>query len=426
MKKIYLFVLAVLIGFSLSENSFAQEKVKLTYARPGLNQLYLSDLWAIELINLTNDQIEFYLYGTLSESKAGLIATGTTVSIKLAPKEKKKFKVNELPQTPDISYPNADQRFKDALMRKGKLPNGDYTICVYAKETGTNEEIGSDCLEQSVEVEQEGEITLLSPENNSSLEPDEPIVFSWMDPSSKGPYKIKIVEIKSNESPENAMLKNKAFFEKEGINTNMFTYPSSAPKFEEGKKFAWKIWDISNSLSSVSQYYLINDKNSIVTITKLNINDIEFLYKNEIFVNSIRIIESECAEIDTSSIEKYTLENNPNNWGILFNINKKYDESSIEKYLTVSRSEMSDSLVIAFENLDINSKNKLEGNGVNSKNKFKNLVGWGPWIFSHWACAQYFWCFKKVWAKYAVYYRTKVKRGVTYYDWKTVRQHCGC
>ncbi|MBE2256154.1 MAG: hypothetical protein IAE65_08135, partial [Ignavibacteria bacterium] len=172
MKKIYLFVLVVVFGFSLSENCFAQEKVKLTYARPGFNQLYLSDLWAIELINLTNDQIEFYLYGTLSESKAGLIATGTTVSIKLAPKEKKKFKVNELPQTPDISYPNADQRFKDALMRKGKLPNGDYTICVYAKETGSNEEIGNDCLEHSVEVDQESEITLLTPENNSSIEPD--------------------------------------------------------------------------------------------------------------------------------------------------------------------------------------------------------------------------------------------------------------
>ncbi|HCA42597.1 MAG TPA: hypothetical protein DEP28_05010, partial [Bacteroidetes bacterium] len=67
-----------------------------------------------------------------------------------------------------------------------KLPNGDYTICVYAKETGSNEEIGNDCLEHSVEVDQESEITLLTPENNSSIEPDEPIVFSWMDPSSKG------------------------------------------------------------------------------------------------------------------------------------------------------------------------------------------------------------------------------------------------
>ncbi|HCA43817.1 MAG TPA: hypothetical protein DEP28_11265 [Bacteroidetes bacterium] len=424
MKKIYLFVLAVVFGFSLSEICFAQEKVKLTYARPGLNQLYLSNLWDIELINLTNDQIEFYLYGTLSESKAGLIATGTTVSIKLAPKEKKKFKVNELPQTPDISYPNADQRFKDALMRKGKLPNGDYTICVYAKETSTNEEIGNDCLEHSVEVETELEITLLNPENNSLIEPEELIVFSWMDPSSKGQYKIKIVEIKGDESPESAMLKNKAFFEKENLSTTNFTYPISSPKFESGKKYAWKILTSKGNTVSNSQYFLINEKNSNVTKTKLNLNDIEFLKKNEMFANSIRIIESECAEIDFSSIEKYSFKNDSNNWGILFKINKKVEDSSIEKYLTVSRNEMSDSLVIAFEKSDFNNGSILEGNGMNSKNFNEN--SWGNWIFSHWACAQYFWCFKKVWAKYAVYYRTKVKRGVTYYDWKTVRQHCGC
>ncbi|HCN37440.1 MAG TPA: hypothetical protein DIS94_07000, partial [Bacteroidetes bacterium] len=175
---------------------------------------------------------------------------------------------------------------------------------------------------------------------------------------------------------------------------------------------------------SNSQYFLINEKNSNVTKTKLNLNDIEFLKKNEMFANSIRIIESECAEIDFSSIEKYSFKNDSNNWGILFKINKKVEDSSIEKYLTVSRNEMSDSLVIAFEKSDFNNGSILEGNGMNSKNFNEN--SWGNWIFSHWACAQYFWCFKKVWAKYAVYYRTKVKRGVTYYDWKTVRQHCGC
>ncbi|HBI01570.1 MAG TPA: hypothetical protein DDY18_08095, partial [Flavobacterium sp.] len=164
--------------------------------------------------------------------------------------------MNELPQTPDISYPNADQRFKDALMRKGKLPNGDYTICVYAKETGSNEEIGNDCLEHSVEVDQESEITLLTPENNSSIEPDEPIVFSWMDPSSKGPYKIKIVEIKGDESPENAMLKNKAFFEMEDLRTTTLQYPSSAPKFVEGKKYAWQI----NIGENLSQLFLVTLK----------------------------------------------------------------------------------------------------------------------------------------------------------------------
>jgi len=43
---------------------------------------------------------------------------------------KRKFKISDLPQTPDISYPNSDPRYKEALIRMGKLPNGDYTVCV--------------------------------------------------------------------------------------------------------------------------------------------------------------------------------------------------------------------------------------------------------------------------------------------------------
>jgi hypothetical protein len=249
--------------------SIAQsQSITLKMKRPPLNQLSVSDLYNIELVNTTNERVEFYLFGTLAESKAGLIATATTVPITLGPKERKQFKASDLPQTPDISYPNTDNRYKEALMRKGSLPDGNYTICLYAKQTETNEELGNDCIDQEITIESEAEITLLTPDNKIQIGADEPVIFSWavLGGKSEGPYKIKIVEIKGDESPDNAILKNKAFFEKEDIRMTTFQYPSSAPKFKEGKTYAWQIstGKIKSSIFSLNLISLISDEYNFI------------------------------------------------------------------------------------------------------------------------------------------------------------------
>lgn len=245
LKLVYLlFFLLLNIVFSIAFNASAQgQSISLKMKRPPLNQLSVADLYNIELTNNTNERIEFYLYGTLSESKAGLIATATTVSIMLGPKERKQFKASDLPGTPDISYPNTDNRYKEALMRKGSLPDGNYTICVYARQTGTNDELANDCIEQEITIQSEAEISLLTPDDKIQIGTDESVSFTWvvLGEKSGGPYKIKIVELKGDESPENAILKNKAFFEKEGIRSTTFQYPSSAPKLEAGKSYAWMV-----------------------------------------------------------------------------------------------------------------------------------------------------------------------------------------
>lgn len=54
-------------------------------------------------------------------------------------------------------------------------------------------------------------------------------------------YKIKIVEIKDNQSPETAMKTNPAWFEESNIMTNIFPYPVSAIEFADSGKYAWQI-----------------------------------------------------------------------------------------------------------------------------------------------------------------------------------------
>ncbi|HRE41711.1 MAG TPA: hypothetical protein PLG90_10275 [Ignavibacteria bacterium] len=246
MKRIYIVLVVLLISVIFTEISYAQNKVKITYTRPPLNELRLSHMWDFELNNLTNEEVYFYLFGSLKEKQVGLIATGTTMSIKLNPNEKRKFKISDLPQTPDISYPNSDPRYKEALIRMGKLPNGDYTVCVIAKEFGTNEEISIDeCFEQEVDIEIDYTLELLTPDNESSLDSSGLPIFSWTSPIPKPEgeilYTLKIFEINENQNPVEIVKSNKVFTEVKNIKSNFYNYRTTDKKFQEGKTYYWNI-----------------------------------------------------------------------------------------------------------------------------------------------------------------------------------------
>ena len=254
-----LFITALFILITSAVQSQTSIQVKLQQPPP--NQLSIADLYNIELNNASNSDVEFYLYGTLNESRAGLIASATTIPIKLKAKERRRFKASDLPKTPEVSYPSRDNRYKEALMRKGSLPDGNYTICVYAKQTGTNDELGSDCKDNEIKILQETEITLLMPENNSEIEQTRGLNFIWtVFGGQTGACKIKIVEIKGDESPDNAFKGNKPFFESDSIPGKTTTYqvPASGPKFVPGKKYAWRV-SMGKYNSEVSSFMIAKE-----------------------------------------------------------------------------------------------------------------------------------------------------------------------
>lgn len=263
-----LFITALFILITSAVQSQTSIQVKLQQPPP--NQLSIADLYNIELNNSSNSDVEFYLYGTLNESRAGLIASATTIPIKLKAKERRRFKASDLPKTPEVSYPSRDNRYKEALMRKGSLPDGNYTICVYAKQTGTNDELGSDCKDNEIKILQETEITLLMPENNSEIEQTRGLNFVWtVFGGQTGACKIKIVEIKGDESPDNAFKGNKPFFESDSIPGKTTTYqvPASGPKFVPGKKYAWRV-SMGKYNSEVSSFMIVSGGGQItVTLT---------------------------------------------------------------------------------------------------------------------------------------------------------------
>ena len=88
-------------------------------------------------------------------------------------------------------------------------------------------------------------ISLLSPLNSSTISAESALEFSWRAPvstsSERDIYKIKIVEITGDQSPEDALRGNKPHFEKDSLKESIYTYPNSAARLKSGSKYSWGI-----------------------------------------------------------------------------------------------------------------------------------------------------------------------------------------
>lgn len=226
-----LIVLATLITSSV----FAQNQVRITLHQPPPNQLTAGDLWKMTLENTTGSPLEIYLEGYGEEQSKGRIVDGRSQVFTL-PVGRTNYNYENF-KSGNVSWKNKE--YEEFIIRTGTVPAGTYTTCVTAY-SNDGMIVGIEkCITQIISRGFEGEITLISPSDGDNIDASTPVNFSWTPLPGGGSYKIKIVEILGNESPENAMLKNKAFFEKEDLRMTTFQYPSSAPKFVDGKRYVW-------------------------------------------------------------------------------------------------------------------------------------------------------------------------------------------
>lgn len=115
--------------------------------------------------------------------------------------------------------------------------------------------------------------TLRLPANSETIATGKQPLFTWLaptpTPTSGITYKIKIVEIKGDQSPENALRTNKPFFEKDSLEILNFQYPSSARAFETGRTYAWGVQAFNRERKTVGS----NNGNSEVNVFKIIIID---------------------------------------------------------------------------------------------------------------------------------------------------------
>ncbi len=88
-------------------------------------------------------------------------------------------------------------------------------------------------------------IALVFPANGSTIFAKDKPIFTWkhekQNSESSNTYKIKIVEIIGDQSPELALRTNKSHFEKDSLKEQSFQYPLSAKMFIAGKKYGWNV-----------------------------------------------------------------------------------------------------------------------------------------------------------------------------------------
>jgi len=140
----------------------------------------------------------------------------------------------------EVKYNNG--KYKEIILRTGNAPEGSYTICVTAFEESGEIAGMENCITQT--VQQMGSITLILPENGAELDPDTlpGLVFSWTPLPKGGPYSLRIVELKGDQSPDVAIKENRPILDVDGIKTTTYhVAPSQVKVIVMGMKYAWQV-----------------------------------------------------------------------------------------------------------------------------------------------------------------------------------------
>jgi len=243
MRKIYF----LLTFFFLAGLIFAQVSVVLIPPPP--NQLKTSDLWKGMLINTTKTTLHITLSGTLEVAGKGIVIEGRSRMISLPPGTKRIT-------YDDVVSGSVKSIFDRWGNQSGNAPAGDYTIYLLVKAEG-GREIGSSSIEQNIVEEKREAIIpqLISPADGSILDLSQPILFTWIVKSNNTGisnfYKLRVVEILGNQSPNEAVKRNPIWYESNELRRPMLQYPLSAKRLEPGKKYAWTVQIINKEAQGV-------------------------------------------------------------------------------------------------------------------------------------------------------------------------------
>jgi hypothetical protein len=229
---------------------FCSAQLSVNLQQPPPNQLRATDIWKITIINSGKSTLQVTINGTLELSGEGIIIEGNSNIISL-PSGIKRITYDDI-KTGSVTFKSG--KWREAFTRTGNAPSGDYTICVHVKDQ-SGEEIGTSCTDQNVAITSAP--ALNSPADGGTIQAQQPPVFTWMPPrpmpSGQVIYKLKIVEILGNQSPNIAIQRNPALFEKSDIRSTMFQYPVSARQIELGKQYAWTVQAFNSSGQAIGE-----------------------------------------------------------------------------------------------------------------------------------------------------------------------------
>ena len=373
----------IFVLFAAITSLHADERIKIRIKQPPPNMLGVGDMWNLTLENTTKTDLKIYLTGTATEEKDGLIIEGKSKVFTVKP-GRTNYTYNDFSGA-EVKYNNG--KYKEVILRTGNAPEGSYTICVTAFEESGEIAGMENCITQT--VQQLGSITLISPENGAELDPDTlpGLVFSWTPLPNGGPYSLRIVELKGDQSPEVAFRTNPPIFEKEYKSTTTQGDPIHGVDVKLGMKFAWQVscGDVVSEVFAFGKIKETTRQHEIVK-EKAKEEDLSRLKNFPEVEEALKLLESDCEYLDEKSAVKYYMKEDNNSWAIFFEIKTKCStQKPSAKYLIFSKND--DSLFVMYTN-SIDEISKGWGGSVTGTNSAAG--DWGSWYFYAYECRRMF------------------------------------
>lgn len=252
-----LIILLALFIFLIPSKSSAQcsgqVSINLESLYAPANLWRIEDILNIEIINNTADQLETYVVVNIYEENIGELFIITSSSFILEPEYRGFISPSEL-EPIHVEDRNSEYSdfMKEVALTTGSLPAGNYEICVYALEPGTELCYGKSCIHQAIAHPSPPE--LIYPVNESFVIEDLPI-FSWIPPMpsfGEVKYTIEIVEILDGQNPIEAIDANFRWFVKTDIEVTSIQYPVADREFTYGARYAWRVGAVIGPESNVN------------------------------------------------------------------------------------------------------------------------------------------------------------------------------
>jgi DNA repair exonuclease SbcCD ATPase subunit len=146
----------------------------------------------------------------------------------------------------------------EVVIRTGKLPANNYTICVQLLDAELNEPLTQDQCRQFFITDYQGPMLLL-PENLSELKPESVsnIIFRWTpvvpQPFDPITYTVAVFEVLPGQSPDMAFQANYPILTKEAMNTNFTLWTPEFDYPQPGMQYIWSVRAIDSRGNPLGQ-----------------------------------------------------------------------------------------------------------------------------------------------------------------------------
>lgn len=237
--------LAVLISLLLTAStSFAQAGISAEVFIDPFPSPYLSD-WesnpSIGSVSITNDSseaIQMRIFVTITESQRGVLATGNSNLLLFPPGD---FQSIATPDMLDYSTVDYSSAIKDIAIRTGRLPEGQYTICLEFRDQNDVVLLSNVCATFTIVFPDPP--YLIFPNDGDTILSLFP-TFQWT--AVQAPvgfnvhYSFRVAEVFDGQVPLQALEANVPQYENLAVFGSALQYPLDALPLIKAKRYVWQ------------------------------------------------------------------------------------------------------------------------------------------------------------------------------------------